>query len=62
MATLSSGQVHRGTEGSNPFPSSGESCKPDLAATLVRYGMTVAQFADVYGVAVGEIKRILHKA
>ena len=29
---------------------------------LARYGMTVAQVADVYGVAVGEIKRILHKA
>jgi hypothetical protein len=29
---------------------------------LARYGMTVAQVADVYGVAVGEIERILHKA
>jgi hypothetical protein len=30
--------------------------------TLVRYGMTVAQVANVYRVAVGEIERILHKA
>jgi hypothetical protein len=29
--------------------------------TLVKYGMTVAQVADVYGAAVGEIERILHK-
>ena len=29
---------------------------------LARYGMTVAQVADVYGVAVGDIERILHKA
>jgi hypothetical protein len=29
--------------------------------TLVKYGMTVAQVAEVYGVAVGEIERILHK-
>jgi hypothetical protein len=29
--------------------------------TLVKYGMTVAQVAEVYGAAVGEIERILHK-
>ena len=29
---------------------------------LARYGMTVTQVAEVYGVAVGEIERILHKA
>jgi hypothetical protein len=29
--------------------------------TLVRYGMTVAQVANVYRVAIGEIERILHK-
>jgi len=29
---------------------------------LVKYGMTVAQVAKVYGAAVGEIDRILHKA
>ena len=29
---------------------------------LARYGMTVAQVAQVYGVPVGEIERILHKA
>ncbi len=29
---------------------------------LVRYGMTVPQVAEVYGVAVGEIARILRKA
>jgi hypothetical protein len=27
--------------------------------TLVRYGMTTRQLAEVYGVAVGEIERIL---
>jgi hypothetical protein len=30
--------------------------------TLVKYGMTVAQVARVYGVCVGEIERILRKA
>jgi hypothetical protein len=30
--------------------------------TLVRYGMTVAQVANVYRVAIGEIECILHKA
>jgi hypothetical protein len=30
--------------------------------TLVKYGMTVAQVAGVYGTAVGEIERILPKA
>ena len=30
--------------------------------TWVRYGMTVHQVAEVYGVAVGEIERILRKA
>ncbi len=30
--------------------------------TLVKYGMTVGQVAEVYGAAVGEIERILHKA
>ncbi len=30
--------------------------------TLVKYGMTVAQVAEVYGSAVGEIERILRKA
>lgn len=30
--------------------------------TLVRYGMTARQVADVYGVAVGEIERILRIA
>ena len=30
--------------------------------TLVKYGMTVAQIAEVYGAAVSEIERILHKA
>ena len=30
--------------------------------TLVKYGMTVAQVADVYGAAVGEIERILRNA
>jgi hypothetical protein len=29
---------------------------------LVKYGMTVAQVAEVYGVAVSEIERILRKA
>jgi hypothetical protein len=29
--------------------------------TLVKYGMTVTQVAEVYGAAVGEIERILHK-
>jgi hypothetical protein len=29
--------------------------------TLVKYGMTVAHVAEVYGAAVGEIERILHK-
>jgi hypothetical protein len=29
---------------------------------LARYGMTVAQVAQVYGVAVGEIERILRQA
>lgn len=29
---------------------------------LVKYGMTVAQIAEVYGAAVSEIERILHKA
>jgi hypothetical protein len=30
--------------------------------TLVKYGMTVAQVAQVYGASVSEIERILHKA
>ena len=30
--------------------------------TLVKYGMTAAQVAEVYGAAVGEIERILRKA
>ena len=30
--------------------------------TLVKYGMTVAQVAEIYGAAVGEIERILRKA
>jgi len=30
--------------------------------TLAKYGMTVAQVAQVYGVAVGEIERILDSA
>jgi hypothetical protein len=30
--------------------------------TLVKYGMTVAQVAKVYGAGVGEIERILRKA
>jgi hypothetical protein len=30
--------------------------------TLVKYGMTVAQVAQVYGVATGEIARILREA
>jgi hypothetical protein len=30
--------------------------------TLVKYGMTVSQVAEVYGAAVGAIERILHKA
>ena len=30
--------------------------------TWVRYGVTVHQVAEVYGVAVGEIERILRKA
>jgi hypothetical protein len=30
--------------------------------TLVKYGMTVAQVAKVYGVAAGEIARILRQA
>ena len=29
--------------------------------TLVKYGMTVAQAAELYGAAVGEIERILRK-
>jgi hypothetical protein len=29
---------------------------------LVKYGMTVAQIAEVYGAAGSEIERILHKA
>jgi hypothetical protein len=28
---------------------------------LVKFGMTVAQIAEVYSAAVGEIERILHK-
>jgi hypothetical protein len=30
--------------------------------TLVKYGMTVSQVADVYGVAVGAIQRVLGRA
>ena len=30
--------------------------------TLVKYGMTVSQVAEVYGVAVGEIERVLRQA
>jgi hypothetical protein len=30
--------------------------------TLVKYGMTVAQVAEVYGAAVGEIERIVRQA
>jgi len=30
--------------------------------TLVKYGMTVAQVAKVYGVAADEVARILHQA
>ncbi|HEY3892429.1 MAG TPA: hypothetical protein VGM00_10755 [Bradyrhizobium sp.] len=30
--------------------------------TLVKYGMTVAQVAEVYGAAVDDIERILRKA
>jgi hypothetical protein len=30
--------------------------------TLVRYGMTVSQVAEVYGVAVGAIQRVLGRA
>jgi hypothetical protein len=29
---------------------------------LVKYGMTIAQMAQVYGVAVGEVERILRQA
>jgi hypothetical protein len=29
---------------------------------MVKYGMTVAQIAEVYGAAVGDIERILRKA
>jgi hypothetical protein len=30
--------------------------------TLVKYGMTVSQVAEVYGVAVGAIQRVLGRA
>ena len=30
--------------------------------TWVKYGMTASQAAEVYGVAVGEVERILRKA
>ena len=30
--------------------------------TLIKYGMTVAQVAEVYGAAVSEVERILRKA
>ena len=41
-----------------------EIARPQFARirTLVKYGMTVAQVAEVYGVAVSEIERILGKA
>jgi hypothetical protein len=29
---------------------------------LTKYGMTVSQVAEVYGIAVGEIERILRQA
>jgi hypothetical protein len=34
----------------------------DRVRTWVKYGMTAPQVAEVYGVAVGEIERILRKA
>jgi hypothetical protein len=41
-----------------------EIARPQFARirTLVKYGMTVAQVAEVYGAAVSEIERILRKA
>jgi hypothetical protein len=30
--------------------------------TLVKYGMTIPQVAQIYGVAIGEIEHILQKA
>ena len=34
----------------------------DRVRTCVKYGMTAPQVAEVYGVAVGEVERILRKA
>jgi hypothetical protein len=36
--------------------------KFDRVRTWVKYGMTASQVAEVYGVAVGEVERILRKA
>ena len=35
---------------------------PPRIRTLIKYGMTVAQVAEVYGAAVSEVERILRKA
>jgi hypothetical protein len=37
-------------------------CADPHFGEIVKYGMTVGQIAEVYGAAVGEIERILHKA
>jgi hypothetical protein len=37
-------------------------CEFARIRALVKYGMTVPQVAEAYGVAVGEIARILRKA
>ena len=44
-----------------PSPSAGEIPRSQLARirAWVEYGMTIAQVAQVYGVAVAEIERIL---
>jgi hypothetical protein len=49
----------------SPAPQTAREIAPSQFArirTLVKYGMTVGQIAEVYGAAVGEIERILHKA
>jgi hypothetical protein len=45
-------------------PATHEIARPQFARirTLVKYGMTVAQVAEVYAAAVSEIERILRKA
>ena len=51
------------------FTRTGRQVRPEISAskfahirTLVKYGMTVSQVAEVYGVAVGVIERVLGQA